>query len=104
MKKLLFFVTISGISLLIISPESLMAVETSSNSFGAEAISSHADKISDFIFGPLGKTAAILGGGYSFLTSITSGSPKPLIAFGAVGLMGAAIPTFVSKIYTLLLP
>lgn len=102
MKKLLLIGIIFAL-LLIISPD-LMAVETNSKAFGADEISLHGDRISDFLFGPAGKIAAILGGGYSLLTSITSGSPKPLIAFGAIGLMGAAIPTFVGKIYTLLLP
>lgn len=101
MKKTLITGVIYGVALLVI-PEVVMG--TTSTDFGAADISSHADKISDFIFGPLGKTAAALGAGYGFCTSLVSGSAKPLITFGAIGLIGVAIPTFVKAINTVLLP
>lgn len=81
----------------------LSAVETTSK-FSSSDISSHADDISSFIFGPVARVAGVLGGGYGLISAVLSSSVRPLVTFGGIGLGVALVPKFINSVFTLLLP
>lgn len=104
MKKMIVFVAVAGVSMVFLFPETLMAVQTTTDNFSGKEIENHADTVSNFLFGPVAKICAVLGGGYGFVSSLLTGSPKPLITFGGIGLSVAIIPQFIKSVFTILLP
>jgi hypothetical protein len=67
--------------------------------FGANGINAEADKIKDFLFGPIMRTAGVVGGAYGLISSIMVSSVRPLLLYGSIGLGTVIVPKFVEGVF-----
>lgn len=80
------------------------AFGTQGSDFVTAELSKQTDQVKNFLFGYVMPTAGVAGGVYGAINSYFSGSPKPFLMFGSVGLCSALIPQFIKSVFTMLLP
>ena len=93
--KTILYISLGALISLSLSPE-LMA--TTTDSFGHNAIQTHATNIKNFVFGAPIRIAGVIGGAYGLVQSFLSSSPTPFLTFGGIGLVANIIPTFIDNV------
>lgn len=103
MKRELIGATVLGIIALTIFPECVFSGEVGRN-FGGDVINSHADSLSQFLFGPVSRIAATFGGAVGIIRGYLQQSVGQMLTFGGIILTSAILPTFINSFYSMLLP
>lgn len=67
--------------------------------FNTGQIVEETEKIRTFLFGPGAKIIAIFGGAWGIFQSIISGSVKPLLIYGGIGLAANFLPKFIDMVF-----
>ena len=80
-----------------------LSAANNSTAFGGSEIRAQADKIQDFLFGPMMRFVAVLGCVWGFFASMIGGSIRPLLTFGGIGLGTALGPKFIEGVFGLLI-
>lgn len=101
-KHLIYTAMLLAIAFMLI-PEEIYAVNTKVK-FGGDALYEHADSLSDYVFGPVGRIAAIFGGASGVAYGLIQHSPAKILTFAAIMLGSAILPTFINGFYSMLLP
>ena len=98
MNKNLFssFLYICGIFLLLF-PCCVFAASTTE--FGAQDIMAMTDKLQQFMFGPLLRTAGVIGGGYGVLQAAITATWRPLVMYGGAGVGALLMPKFIEGVF-----
>lgn len=91
-----------GIVLLML-PSMILAAQTGTP-FGGDIINSHADNLSQILYGPIAKIAALFGGITGVIIGYLQQSVAKVLTFGGIMLVSAALPTFINGFYSMLLP
>jgi len=73
------------------------AADTSA--FDTGQIAQETEKLRAFLFGPGVKIVAIFGGAWGIFQSIISGSIKPLLIYGGIGLAANFLPKFIEMVF-----
>lgn len=85
-----------GVTLLAVC---LLPSETFADDFGGDVITSKADDIKNFLFGPILKVAGIFGGAFGLYRAVATSSLGPLTTYGGIGLGANLIKEFIDKVY-----
>ncbi|MFI5343137.1 MAG: hypothetical protein ACHQUC_02840 [Chlamydiales bacterium] len=96
-------VAILGIIAISIAPEYVFSGEVG-RSFGGDVINTHADSLSQFLFGPVARIAATFGGAVGIIRGYLQQSVGQMLTFGGIILTSAVLPTFINSFYSMLLP
>ena len=91
-RKVIYSVTILSLSLLLLPTELFCATADATSA----AFVSEADKIKNFLFGPVMRVAGTFGGGYGAIRSIMAQDYGSLVGFVAVALGANLIPHFLN--------
>lgn len=67
--------------------------------FNTDSIVAETNSIRSFLFGPGSKIVAIFGAAWGVFQSIVTGSPKPLLIFGAIALAAGFLPKFIDMVF-----
>jgi hypothetical protein len=100
--RLIFTAFLCGIALCFM-PTLVFAVQKGSP-FGGDAINAHADSLSQMLFGPIAKIAALFGGVTGVIYGYLQQSVAKMLTFGGIMLVSVALPTFINGFYSMLLP
>jgi hypothetical protein len=68
------------------------------------AVDEKTTEIKALVFGPITKILGVLGIAYGIFSMLMSGSPKPLLTYGGIGLLLSIIPHFIDTIFGGILP
>ena len=71
----------------------------SSDIYASKALLEEASKIQGWIFGAPVRIAGILAGGYGLFNSILTSSIRPMVVYGALGLVSNVIPKFIDSVF-----
>ncbi|PJD94544.1 MAG: hypothetical protein CK425_11225 [Parachlamydia sp.] len=104
MKKIVLFTVLAISALVIIFPESVLAVDSSEAAFGSQAINKHAESLSKFFFGPIAKLVAVVGAAFGVFTSLLTSNYQRLAIFLGIGTSVVILPEFIKSAFSLLLP
>ena len=69
------------------------------DNFGGADITTKANEIKDFLFGPVLKVAGIFGGAFGLYRAVATSSIGPLTTYGGIGLGANLIKVFIDKVY-----
>lgn len=75
-----------------------------STHFGGADVTSKANDIQQFLFGPAMRFAGVLGGAYGVLQAVLTSAMKPLIVYGGIGMAANIVPKFIDNVFSLMLP
>lgn len=92
-----------GIIALIIMPECAFAGQVGKG-LGGDVINAHADSLSEFLFGPVSRVAAVFGGAIGMIRGYLQASGMQMFTFGGLLISGMVLPQFINSIYSLILP
>ena len=62
------------------------------------------DSLSQVLFGPIAKIAAIFGGAIGMIFGLLQHSVTKFLTFGGIMLVSVALPDFIKSFYSILLP
>lgn len=93
MNKLKTFVFLTSVAI----PSLLLA--STGNEFGAAEFTAQADKIQGFIFGPPLKIIGLLSAAGSFVGTLFTSNPRPLLTFGGISLAAGVLPHFIDGVF-----
>ncbi|NGX47090.1 MAG: hypothetical protein K1000chlam3_00459 [Chlamydiae bacterium] len=77
----------------------LMHTAMYADAFDTGQIAQETDKLRAFLFGPGTKIVAIFGGAWGIFQSIITGSIKPLLIYGGIGLAANFLPKFIDMVF-----
>ncbi len=102
-KRLIITSLVLGILAVCLLPEGLEAVQQV-DKFGGMELNTHSNDLKKFIFGPFMRIVAIVAAGSAIIGSMIKASPQPLLVFGAIAIIACLLPTFIDKVFTMVLP
>jgi len=94
-KKIIFTVLAIG-AVVVLLPADVLAGTTE---LIGKDFSDKTSWVQDLLFGPVLRIVGVMAGAWGLMQALLSGSMKPLIIFGAIGLTAGLMKTFIDGVF-----